>query len=75
MHLYYNIAVYHRFDDEEAEWELMLEKYAYDFLKEWYDNISIDPGLNNPLSAHWYAVDYDNNIYVIGIACCSIKSL
>ncbi len=32
---------------------------------EWYDNISIDPGLNNPLSAHWYAVDYDNNVYVI----------
>ena len=32
---------------------------------EWYDTISIDPGLNNPLSAHWYAVDYDNNIYVI----------
>jgi len=33
--------------------------------KEWYDNISIDPGLNNPLSVHWYAVDYDGNIYVI----------
>lgn len=33
--------------------------------KEWYDNISIDPGLNNPLSAHWYAVDYDSNVYVI----------
>lgn len=33
--------------------------------KEWYDNISIDPGLNNPLSAHWYAVDYDGNIYVL----------
>jgi len=32
---------------------------------EWYDNISIDPGLKNPLSAHWYAVDYDGNIYVI----------
>ncbi len=32
---------------------------------EWYDNISIDPGLNNPLSAHWYAVDYDGNIFVI----------
>ncbi len=32
---------------------------------EWYDNISIDPGLNNPLSAHWYAADYDNNVYVI----------
>lgn len=32
---------------------------------EWYDNISIDPGLNNPLSCHWYAVDYDGNVYVI----------
>ncbi|HEY8443792.1 MAG TPA: terminase family protein [Clostridia bacterium] len=31
----------------------------------WYDAISIDPGLNNPLSAHWYAVDFDGNIYVI----------
>ena len=33
--------------------------------KEWQDNISIDPGLNNPLSAHWYAVDYDGNVYVV----------
>lgn len=33
--------------------------------KEWYDNISIDPGLHNPLSAHWYAEDFDGNIYVI----------
>lgn len=33
--------------------------------REWFDNISIDPGLNNPLSAHWYACDYDGNIYVI----------
>lgn len=33
--------------------------------KEWQDNISIDPGLHNPLSAHWYCVDYDGNIYVI----------
>lgn len=32
---------------------------------EWFDKISIDPGLNNPLSAHWYAVDFDNNVYVI----------
>ena len=32
---------------------------------EWQDNISIDPGLNNPLSAHWYAVDWDGNIYVV----------
>lgn len=33
--------------------------------KEWQDNISIDPGLNNPLSCHWYAVDFDGNIYVV----------
>lgn len=33
--------------------------------KEWYDNISIDPGLDAPLSAHFYAVDGDENIYVI----------
>ena len=32
---------------------------------EWYDKISIDPGLHNPLSAHWYAVDFDGNVYVI----------
>ena len=33
--------------------------------KEWQDNMSIDPGLNNPLSAHWYAVDFDDNVYVV----------
>lgn len=33
--------------------------------QEFYDQISIDPGLNNPLSAHFYACDYDGNIYVI----------
>ena len=32
---------------------------------EWQDIISIDPGLNNPLSAHWYAVDFDDNVYVV----------
>lgn len=32
---------------------------------EYYDTVSIDPGLNNPLSAHFYAVDYDGNVYVI----------
>ncbi len=32
---------------------------------EWQDIISIDPGLNNPLSAHWYCVDWDGNVYVI----------
>ena len=32
---------------------------------EWQDCISIDPGLNNPLSAHWYCTDWDGNIYVV----------
>ncbi len=32
---------------------------------DWQDTISIDPGLNNPLSAHWYCVDYDGNVYVV----------
>jgi phage terminase large subunit-like protein len=35
----------------------------FDIPKEWQDNISIDPGLNNPLSCHFYAVDFDGNIY------------
>lgn len=33
--------------------------------KEWFAGLSIDPGLVNPLSCHWYAVDGDGNIYVI----------
>ena len=37
----------------------------FDVPKEWQDNISIDPGFTNPLSAHWYAVDYDGNVYVV----------
>lgn len=32
---------------------------------DWQDVISIDPGLNNPLAAHWYALDYDGNVYVV----------
>ncbi|MBQ7351603.1 MAG: terminase family protein [Clostridia bacterium] len=32
---------------------------------DWYDKISIDPGLHNPLSCHWYACDYDGNVFVI----------
>lgn len=32
---------------------------------EWQATLSIDPGLNNPLSCHWYAVDYDGNVYVV----------
>ena len=37
----------------------------FDIPQEWQETISIDPGLNNPLSAHWYAVDWDGNIYVV----------
>ena len=32
---------------------------------DWQDTISIDPGLKNPLSCHWYACDYDGNVYVV----------
>ncbi len=32
---------------------------------DWQDTLSIDPGLKNPLSCHWYAVDYDGNVYVV----------
>lgn len=31
----------------------------------WHDTMSIDPGLNNPLSCHWYATDGDGVVYVI----------
>jgi phage terminase large subunit-like protein len=37
----------------------------FDVPKAWYDNVSIDPGLDAPLSAHFYAVDGDYNVYVI----------
>ena len=37
----------------------------FDVPSDWQDKISIDPGLKNPLSCHWYCVDYDGNIYVV----------
>lgn len=37
----------------------------FDVPQEWQDKLSIDPGLNNPLSCHWYAVDGDGNVYVV----------
>lgn len=37
----------------------------FDIPHEWQDTLSIDPGLNNPLSCHWYATDYDGNVYVL----------
>lgn len=33
--------------------------------REWQDCMSIDPGLNNPLACHWYAVDGDGNVFVV----------
>ncbi len=38
----------------------------FDVPKDWQCNISIDPGLSNPTSCHFYAVDYDGVIYVVG---------
>ena len=32
---------------------------------DWQDTLSIDPGLNNPLACHWFARDFDDNIYVV----------
>ncbi len=37
----------------------------FDVPYDWQNKLSIDPGLKNPLSCHWYAVDYDGNIYVV----------
>ena len=51
--------VYNEFDENVNVIE------PFDVPREWYDTISIDPGLHNPLSAHWYAQDFDGNIYVI----------
>ncbi len=52
--------VYTEFDEQVNVIE------PFNFPAEWQDNISIDPGLNNPLSCHFYCVDYDGNIYVVG---------
>lgn len=51
--------VYNEFDENFNVIE------PFDVPKSWYDKISIDPGLHNPLSCHWYACDFDDNVYVI----------
>ncbi|MGN1234950.1 MAG: terminase large subunit domain-containing protein [Christensenellaceae bacterium] len=51
--------VYPEFDESVH----VIEPFDVPF--DWQDMISIDPGLNNPLSAHWYAVDFDSNVYVV----------
>ena len=52
--------VYPEFDEN-----IHVLKEPFRLPPEWQDTVSIDPGLNNPLSAHWYAVDYDGNVYVV----------
>lgn len=37
----------------------------FDMPSDWAVGISIDPGLAAPLSCHFYASDYDGNIYVV----------
>ncbi len=37
----------------------------FDIPPEWQETLSIDPGLVNPLSCHWYARDGDGNVYVV----------
>lgn len=54
-----NSLVYKEFD------ETIHVIQPFNIPTDWQDTISIDPGLNNPLSAHWYAVDYDGNVYVV----------
>jgi len=56
---FYGGMVYSEFDENTH----IIEPFTVP--QDWYDNISIDPGLKNPLSAHWYSVDYDGNVYVI----------
>ena len=52
-------AVYNEFDENIH----VIEPFQVPF--DWQDELSIDPGLNNPLSCHFYAVDYDGNVYVV----------
>ena len=54
-----NSQVYSEFDENVNVIE------PFNIPQDWYETMSIDPGLHNPLSCHWYAVDYDGNVYVI----------
>ena len=51
--------VYSNFDDNQNIVE------PFDLDKDCFDMISIDPGFRNALSCHFYARDFDDNIYVI----------
>ncbi len=47
----------------------------FEIPQDWQDNLSIDPGLSNPLSCHWYARDYDGNVYVVAEHYASNKTI
>lgn len=64
-----NSLVYSEFDENIH----VVDPFQIPF--DWQETISIDPGLSNPLSAHFYAVDYDNNIYVIAEHYASNKTI
>lgn len=51
--------VYREFDESVH----VIEPFEIPY--DWQADISIDPGLRNPTSCHFYAVDYDGVIYVV----------
>ena len=53
-------AVYREFDPSRDVIE------PFDIPAEWQDNLSIDPGLRNPLACLFFAVDWDGVVYVVG---------
>ena len=54
-----NGLVYGEFDERVHVVE------PFDIPPDWQDCLSIDPGLSNPLSCHWYAVDHEGCVYVV----------
>lgn len=48
---------------EFAEYKHVVEPFTIPL--DWQRCLSIDPGLNNPTSCHWYAVDGDGNVFVV----------
>lgn len=52
-------VVYDNFDETQNVVE------PFEIPPEYQDNISIDPGFRNALSCHFYARDYDGNIFVV----------
>ena len=51
--------VYSNFDENKN----VIEPFEIPF--DYQDNISIDPGFRNALSCHFYARDYDGNVFVV----------